>query len=312
MTQAQAQANESVAIPLEGQAASEVPAEGTQVPEGSEEAGEWEALASEFTAEEGQEPAQEEGAQEEGEPEGAETPTAEEPPEQAPSVEEPEGEPEGAQALEEPETPDIPQVPEEPEAQTPTPEDLQAQREQARAELAERFKLSDEQAEALLMNPNDVLPQLAADVFLDVYDQVVGAIQAKLPDVVSGILEQQRALNEERKSFFNEWPELAKPEYQPVIQRIKEAYWQMNPNASREQALKEIGAQAWVALRLPLDGLLKRAGAADEAVSTLQEPAQAPPRQPAATGGGQFEPPRERPKNEFEQLAEELLYEDQL
>lgn len=316
MTQAQAQANESVAIPLEGQAASEVPAEGAQAPEGSDEAGEWEALASEFTAEDSQGLPQDEGStQEEGDPEGAEPPAAEEPPEQAPSVEEPEGEPESAEAQEEEQeqTPEIPQVPEEPQPEQLSPEDLQAQREQARAELAERFKLSDEQAEALLMNPNEVLPQLVADVFLDVYDQVVGAIQAKLPEVVSGILEQQRVLNEERESFFREWPELAKDEYQPVIQRIKEAYWQMNPKASREQAVKEIGAQAWVALRLPLDGLLKRAGAADEALGQGQQEVQnPPPRQPAATGGGQFEPPRERPKNEFEQLAEELLYEDQL
>jgi len=319
MTQAQAQANEGVAIPLEGQAFANVPAEGAQAPEGSQEAGEWEALASEFTAEDSEGLPQDQGAQEGAEPaQGEETPAAQGPEPATPVEPEPEGEPEpepevAAQESEET-SQDIPQVPEEPEAPEPTPEDLQAQREQARRELAERFRLSDEQAEALLMNPNEVLPQLVADVFLDVYDQVVGAIQAKLPDVVAGILEQQRVLNEERESFFREWPELAKEEYQPVIQRIKEAYWQMNPKASREQAIKEIGAQAWVALRLPLDGLLKRAGAADEALGKegAQEAQNPPPRQPAATGGATYEPPKERPKNEYELLAEELLAEDAL
>lgn len=288
--------------------------EGNSEPEAQEgDEALWAEMAEDVAGEE-----VEQGSAEEQAPEAPEEPEAQAPAEPEPEAEpepvaqeptEPEPEPESQESEGEEVAQEV-ELPPEPEQEPPSSDDLAAQRQQAFEQLVEKFKLTDEQAEAIMLEPNKVLPQFAASLFLDVYDQVVGAIQQGLPQIVSGILAQQQAATQERQAFFSEWPELAKPEYQETIQRIKESYWQMNPKASPEQAIKEIGAQAWVALRLPLDGLLKRAGVADEAISEPSPEAPPEPKKPANTGGPAYSPPQQKPKNEYELLAEEILAED--
>lgn len=238
--------------------------------------------------------------------------------EEAPSAEEQEKEKEepSAEGQETPEEPEvvIPPVEEETAAETRPAEEIETElkkaREVAQEQLTEQFKLTEEQAERLVSDPNKVLPQMAAKLYLDLFDSMMQGLQSRVPAMIQQHLRQQEARQQADKAFYGAWPQLAKPEYRPVIDRIAATYQQLNPNADAERAIKEIGAQAWVALRLPIDELVRITGGGEEAAAQQPSP---PPANvshiPANSGGARQEPPKPQ-LNEFGELAEEFLVED--
>lgn len=255
----------------------------------------------------------------------------EEPVVEPPAAEEPVAESEEPPVAEEP-TPEVveepvAETPEEPEVEIPpvedtqpevtqTPEEVQAAvtkaREDARSKLTEQFKLTEEQADNLISDPNTVLPQLAADLYLDLFDSMMQGLQTQVPAMIQNYQRQQEVRQAADKAFYGAWPQLAKPEYRQVIDRIASTYQQLNPTADAEKAVKEIGAQAWVALRLPIDELVRITNAGQETVET---PPATPPANvshiPANSGGTRIETPKPE-LNEFGELAEEFLIEDKL
>jgi len=244
----------------------------------------------------------------EPEPEPEETPAEEEPaptePEPEPPAEEEEPEPE----LEIPETPKVSEEPKD----TRTPEEVTAEitkaRETAHEKLIEQFKMTEEQEEAFSTDPGTVLAKMAADLYLDLYDSMMGSIQKQMPSYVAALLQAQNVKQSQEQAFFKAWPKLAKSEYRATIDRIADTYKTQNPKASNEDAIREIGAQAWVALRLPLDELLavtqpKLKHGDDTPTSTVEH-------MPAGTGAARGNEPAPRRLNEYEQLAEEFISDD--
>jgi hypothetical protein len=248
----------------------------------------------------------------EPEPETAEA-AEEETPAEEPEPEEPEPEPpaEAAEAEEEVVVPETPEVPEEPE-NTRTPEEVaeaaKKARESARENLVEQFKMTEEQEEAFAQNPGEFLSNLAADLYLDLYDSMMVGIQTQMPQMVQGIIHTQTTKTKAEQAFFKAWPQLAKPEYKATIDRISDTYSANNRGASQEDAIREIGAQSWVALKLPLDELL--------ALTQTSAPAEPEPKVeiqhvPAGTGAARGNAPKPPQLNDYEQLAEEFIFEDQ-
>lgn len=250
-----------------------------------------------------------------------------------PGLEDPEPVVEEAEEVQEQETPEeptpaeeIPQVEEQAEEvivppveepqDTRTQEEIQSEitkaRETAREKLVESFKLTDEQVEQFEEDPAQVLSNMAADLYLDIYDSISQGIRTQMPTMVNGILQQQRAVQAAEQQFYGKWPQLAKAEYRDTVQRISTAYHSQNPNTDSETAVKEIGAQAWVALRLPLDELM--AHTQDAPVNHMPTHVAPPPSHTPASAGNapqSARAPQAAPMNEFEQLASELLIDDE-
>lgn len=261
----------------------------------------------------------------EAEPEPEPEPEAEEPePEEPPAEEEPEpveGEPEQPAeesvaeelAAKEPEV-EIPEAPEEPQ-DTRTPEEVaqevQKARETAHEKLTEQFKMTEEQEEVFATDPGTVLAKMAADLYLDLYDSMMAGIQQQMPTYVATILQQQNAQTRAEQAFFKAWPQLAKPEYRATIDRISDAYRAQNKSAKPEDAIREIGAQAWVALKLPLDELLALTQPKGNG-KAAPEPTAVVEHVPAGTGAARGNAPAPRRLNEYEQFAEEFIDDDKL
>lgn len=213
---------------------------------------------------------------------------------------------------------EIPETPQETPEETRSPEqvreELQKAREQARTNLTEQFKLTEEQEELLRDSPNEVLPQLAADMYLNIFDDVVKVVEAQVPLMMQRHMqmEQQKKANEQR--FFRAWPQLAKPEYMQTINRIADNYRNMHPNADPEEAVKEIGAQAWIALRLPLDELARHAEGSPQEQEVVDKVTSINSgRKPSGPGKAADANLNRNPKplNEFEAMSEEFLMEDE-
>jgi hypothetical protein len=245
---------------------------------------------------------------EEPAPEPEDTPAEEEP---EPTEPEPEPPAETEEPEPEPEEPEIPEVPPEPE-DTRTPEEVAAEitkaRETAHEKLKEQFKMTEEQEELFDTNPSEVLAKMAADLYLDLYDSIVHSLQQQMPGQLAALMQIQSAKQQNERAFFKAWPQLAKPEYRATIERISDTYRAQNRNASAQDAIREIGAQAWVALRLPLDELLELTQSKPPAQE--EPPAPTVDHVPAGTGAARGNDPAPRQLNEYEQLAEEFIQDD--
>jgi len=135
---------------------------------------------------------------------------------------------------------------------------------------------------------SDALANVAADLHM----QILQSVQQSMgPTILQTIATQQQQAAYEQE-FYGEWPELNAPEHQQAVLRIASAYSQANPQRSPEQAIKEIGAAAMLALGL-----------------SREAPAPAPSTAPQAG----FKPAAVRTRkaspttssNEFVQLADE-------
>lgn len=202
-----------------------------------------------------------------------------------------------------------------PPEDTRTPEEVTAEvtkaREDARANLVESYKMTEEQVEQFEEDPSVALSNLAADLFLDLYDSISQGLRGQMPGMVNGIMAQQAAVTANENAFFGAWPQLAKPEYRETVDRIASAYRQQNPTTDNTTAVTEIGAQAWVALKLPLDQLVAHTQGETTEIVTPELPI--PTHVPASAGNAPHSAraPVKQARNEFEQLADELLLDDE-
>lgn len=216
--------------------------------EGSESSAEPGDAATESASEEeaGETESQETAAEEEG----AKAPSPSESTEEseapsAPSTEEP------AQPAGQTETSS------EPEEEQVDVDQLWREREQA---LAEEYALSEEQADALVTNPQEHLPQTFARLQAAAERTIWENLNAVLPTTVSQVMEQNRQEQETQDAFWTTWPQLAEhveqnPESQAVIQNMREMV-EKSPdtkNLSREDKIRRVGAAAMAALQIPFE-----------------------------------------------------------
>lgn len=210
------------------------------------------------------------------------------------------------------EEPVIVEVEEPQETRTPeeVTKELKVARESAHKVLMEQYVMTDEQVENFRDDPSTALATMAADMYLDTYDSIMGAVHQQVPQMIQSFMAQQEQRTIADKLFFDAWPQLNKAEYRATIDRIAQSYRTMHPKTSNEDAIKEIGAQVWVSLRLPLEGLLEHTSGKP----VVEEPPLKPKvvRIPAGHGKAaavHLQPAKEN-LNEFEILAEEFIQDD--
>lgn len=236
------------------------------------------------------------------EPEDPETlePEASKQPEEKAPVEEPAPEVEKAEAEEksqaqEEEPPPEPETPSQPQLSEAQRQELRGQ---AIMQLTQQYALSDEDANAFDTNPAEVLPKLAANLHLQVYENVVNSIMQRLPGALEGVIKSREVTTQREEEFFGRWPELR--EYKDQVSQLAYMWRQMNPKASSAKAREEIGKVAMAAL-----GLSPQTSVAANP-PPVKEKTLAPPPTPPVQRAAQ----PKQPGNQFEQLAAQWDQED--
>lgn len=193
------------------------------------------------------------------------------------------------------------QVPQTPEGEKPT-EPVQAPAKDWRADyetrLMKAYGMSEDEGTELIRNPHEVLPKLAARLHLDVTEAVFRGIEAILPQRVAEVLSERTQQETVEKAFYTDWPQLNKPEYRQLVGNMQRLHKQQFPKATQEAFVKEVGAAAMVALRLPMDEAAPAAPVVNR------------PFTPAQPGGGAPGNSRVNSSNVFESLSEEFLQDD--
>ena len=184
-------------------------------------------------------------------------------------------------------------------SEVPSPEVYTAWRDKRISELSGLYALNESDAQALLTEPEVVLPKLVAKAHMEVLEASMRAMQAMMPVMMQQVT-QHTERNTQAKGLFTQInPDLADPAYEPAILELGSYYRSKNQQASPEEASRAIGALVRAAF-----GLTRQ-----EQAAVTPSPAQpaVTPFVPARGGGGMARP---APSNVFEQLAQEFDSED--
>ena len=174
------------------------------------------------------------------------------------------------------------------------------------------YALTEADKTALIAEPDQVIPRLAARMHVRMQVQLAQQIAQILPGIIQGQLAQANKVNKLETAFFGQYPELNKPQYQQTVQESLAMIRQVNPQATREEVMRDGAALAAVRLRTKLGGVQEPAQVPAlpqnmPLVPPLAPPAAVQPQAPftPAQSGGASEPvvPTDPNQNIFADLA---------
>lgn len=151
------------------------------------------------------------------------------------------------------------------------------------------YALSEEETTLLISEPDKVLPGLAARMHVRMQVQLANQIAQILPGIIQSQIEGAAKVQSLESSFFSQYPELNKPAFRGTVQESLTMIRQVNPNASRDEVMRDGAALAAVRLRTKLGGAQEPAQMPALEPMPLQPPQAAPqqtaPFAPAQSGG---------------------------
>lgn len=195
--------------------------------------------------------------------------------------------------------PPAPSAPAAP-ASTETPVDFATLRSQQVDRLAQAYALSPEDARLMAIEPEKVMPKMAARLHVDVFEATFNALVAALPRLMESHSQARTAREEAKNEFFTEFPALKDPQYQTAVETAVSMFRQMNPSATRAQAIAAAGVQVSLAHQIPLPAKFMQGYTAMQAVP----PVPAAPFAPVGPGASGV-PPAGGVPNYFAKIAEE-------
>lgn len=145
------------------------------------------------------------------------------------------------------------------------------------------YGMSEDEASEVLVNPQQVLPKLAARVHMEVTQNILGTLAQILPGVVHGVNEATRQQADLTNQFFERWPQLKKDQDYGEVFNLARTFRSQYPQASAKEMIEHVGAMAVVKLgRLP---------AAAPAAGGAPAPVAPAAYRPAATVPSAVQPP---------------------
>lgn len=167
------------------------------------------------------------------------------------------------------------------------------------------YNLSEEQVQQLDDGDNSIIPQLAARVYMDAVTGSVAHMITYLPQMIAQVLSGREVDREWSDKFYGANPALNKEAHGPVVDRLAASYRGMYPTASPEEFIRDVGAQAMVALKVLPGGNGQGVPTPILPVVPVVAPApRIPPFSPASAGGGGGAAPP--PLNPYEALSEAM------
>jgi len=185
---------------------------------------------------------------------------------------------------------------------TTSPTEYATWRSTKMTQLEAEYALDEASAQALLTEPELVLPKLAAKVHMEVLEHSMQAMQAMMPVMMQQLQKHTEVESRARNLFTSINPDLADPRYETAIMQFGQVYRKVNPTAPADEASRAIGNLVRAALGVAAPQ--SQVGSPPPAV--VQAPVQ--PFTPARGAGGGSAP--SFPSNPFELLASEFLQED--
>lgn len=153
--------------------------------------------------------------------------------------------------------------------------DISKFRAQAIVDLTKHYSLDEKTREAYLEDPSAVLPKLLAQAHVNAVDAALHMVQQFLPQALQGYTSQAETQRSLTQRFYDRWPALRA--HHPTVTKLLKAHRAVSPQDTLEELIENVGLQASVKLKLPLQGVV--------AAPAATQPSQPSPFTPAAPGG---------------------------
>ena len=129
---------------------------------------------------------------------------------------------------------------------------VQQQRTALEGSLAELYAPNEKQMEEFHTEPQKVLGKLAARIHMEIVQNTLGVLAQNIPSAVNGVIEARRVHDGYEADFYKQWPQLNKDDaaQKNVVMQIARSYAHTNPSSDNKTRIRQIGAQALVALNL--------------------------------------------------------------
>jgi hypothetical protein len=117
----------------------------------------------------------------------------------------------------------------------------------------QKFALSPEEIQALDVDAVGVLPKIMARVYFEGQVNSLQQIANMVPRMVEHVANTRIAESDSERAFFEAWPNIdsRNVEHMKVVTQLSNSFRQMNPRASRDDAIKYVGQAATAFLNLP-------------------------------------------------------------
>ena len=205
-------------------------------------------------------------------------------------------------------------TPEQPVQPAPTPQPTTQEQPAPKLEelrkgemdrLTKAYELSSEDAKTLAIEPEKVLPQIAARLHVEVFEATVNAVISHLPNIIENITQQRTARSAAEQTFYTEFPVLKDQKFRQQVEAGLQYYKHINPSATMEQAVAHVGVQVSLAnqLSLPQKYLEQMGLVTRPADAGMQSNRPIPPASPGASRSE----PAPGPTNYYAKIAEEEL-----
>lgn len=107
--------------------------------------------------------------------------------------------------------------------------------------VAQRYALSNEEREALETDVVGTVPRLLAKLHVRVMTNVLNQMAQNIPHMIERQMRVSKANAENADKFYSRWTDIKKDVHGETVMRLGALYRQMNPNASMEQMIEELG-----------------------------------------------------------------------
>ena len=105
------------------------------------------------------------------------------------------------------------------------------------------YVLTQEELDAVQVEPEKILPKLMARVHVNAVQGVVRHIAQQMPAMVGALMQAKEQTSRLESEFFKAWPQLDKTKHGADIMKVGQVFRQLNPNATFEEFVRHVGAQ---------------------------------------------------------------------
>lgn len=187
-----------------------------------------------------------------------------------------------------------------PQVEPPKPFDMEAYVAEHLPRLEKLYTFSEEEAAQIQTEPELVMPKLAARLHMRIVQDALSGISAVLPQIIQ---QQQAAVEAERSSWDNFYSvngDIRGKVTQDQILSVAGMYKQINPAATPEQVIREVGRIIRTSLGMADPQAAPAAVAPTNSPTPVQQPAPFVPARGSGLGS------QVKSNNPWAHLAEEL------
>jgi hypothetical protein len=112
------------------------------------------------------------------------------------------------------------------------------------------FRLSEADIEAINTDVGSAIPKLMARTFVRAQAAAMSQMENVIPAIMQRYMTVERARQSSENAFYGRWPDLNPGAHGTLVNRFAATYRRMNPQATKEQMIEDLGPMVMMAAKV--------------------------------------------------------------